>query len=141
MQMGKTRAFFVALAALALAVAFVVPTVAEAKRCAGKHVTKPFKDGNHSSSGDKLVGTNRNDVIVGGNGADKIWGRGGRDRLCGGRSGDNLYGQGGRDILIGSPGDDRLEGGEQQDVLKGGIGSADRCFGGDGVDVITGCEN
>ncbi|MEA2346700.1 MAG: hypothetical protein QOG62_487 [Thermoleophilaceae bacterium] len=139
--MSKLRIFSVALAVVALAVAFVVPTAAQAKRCAGKHVSKQFKGMNHSSAGDKIVGTNRNDVIVGGNGADKIWGRGGRDRLCGGRSGDNLYGEGGRDILIGSPGDDRIQGGQQQDIIKGGIGSADRCFGGEGVDVITGCEN
>lgn len=139
--MGKTRAFLVALAALALAVAFVGPTVAEAKRCAGKHVSKEWRGDNRSSSGDKLMGSNRNDVIVGGNGSDKIWGRGGRDRICGGRGGDTIWGNGGRDILLGNPSDDRLSGGEQQDVLKGGIGSADRCFGGDGVDVITGCEN
>src|SRR3712207_5666931 len=71
-----------------------------------------------SSDGERLVGTARRDVILGGGGADVILGRDGDDVVCGGR---------GADVIRGAAGDD---------VLGGDRGS-DSAFGGSGIDTCA----
>jgi Ca2+-binding RTX toxin-like protein len=68
-----------------------------------------------SSHGDRLVGTNGDDVLKGLAGNDKLFGRGGRDVLIGGPGPDSLHGEGGRDsfnmrdgVTLPAPGRDRI---------------------------------
>ncbi len=62
---------------------------------------------------DRLVGTRRADVIVGLQGIDVVFGGRGNDLICG---------VGGYDWLHGGPGDDKLDGGLYADTLWGGPG-------------------
>lgn len=89
--------------------------------------------------GNRIRGTNGNDVIVGGAGADTIDGRGGRDLICGGSGPDRLTGGGGADELRGGGGKDRLTGGRGSDRLVGG-GGTDRGAGGPGSDSVRSVE-
>jgi Ca2+-binding RTX toxin-like protein len=75
---------------------------------------------------ERIFGTNRADVIVGGDGRDHINGKGGKDRICGG---DRF------DRLIGGPGGDRVRGEANTDNLFGG-GEGDLLIGGDRVDIM-----
>jgi Ca2+-binding RTX toxin-like protein len=71
-----------------------------------------------------VLGTEKNDVLVGGAGDDTIYGLGGADKLTG---------NGGDDVLAGNAGNDTLQGGEGDDYLLGGAGN-DTLEGGNGVD-------
>lgn len=73
------------------------------------------------------IGTDGDDVLVGGSGNDAMSGRDGDDQLSG---------RGGDDLIDGGSGDDNLRGGGGDDVLHGGPGS-DRITGGDGADQIV----
>lgn len=84
-----------------------------------------------------LVGTDGNDVLIGGRGADVIDGLGGNDRIEGRSGGDVLCGGLGFDILLGGDGDDRLVGQSGNDGLDGGAGR-DLLLGGNGADVLEG---
>ena len=95
---------------------------------------------------DVLLGDERANEIEGGIGDDVIRGRGGDDALEGGRGrdairggdgDDRLDGQGGWDDLRGGGGDDRLDGRRGDDNLLGGAGD-DRLFGQQGDDVLRG---
>ncbi len=57
---------------------------------------------------ENVVGTDRNDVIRGDNGANALFGGDGNDRLEGRLGDDNLYSGAGNDTMIGGDGDDRL---------------------------------
>ena len=57
---------------------------------------------------DRLIGSNRADVINGRGGGDEIRGRGGKDVLRGGPGGDAIGGGKGFDRLIGGRGGDRI---------------------------------
>ncbi|UKP00637.1 beta strand repeat-containing protein [Nostoc sp. UHCC 0870] len=112
-----------------------------------------ISDGNLTSSasvaiavGNKINGTNKNDILSGTPGNDTISGRNGNDAISGGEgddtiSGDNgndiLIGGGGNDILTGDNGNDILTGGDGNDILTGGSGK-DILIGGDGNDILTG---
>lgn len=111
-----------------------------------------------------FVGTDADDVIVGGPGPDVIEGLGGNDTICGmggfdqingglgrdwidggrgtdivegGRGPDVLYGGPGDDVLSGNPGNDKMFGQTGRDELWGGKGN-DRLVGGPGRDSIVG---
>ena len=84
-----------------------------------------------------IVGTDRNDVLKGGDNADIIEGGGGNDRLYGNDGDDYLYGDDGNDRLYGNDGDDYLYGGEGNDRLNGGAGD-DYLYGGEGNDRLNG---
>ena len=73
---------------------------------------------------DTLLGTNGNDIMLGGLGADTLIGEAGNDVLNGSL---------GRDTLMGGAGDDDLNGGLGRDVLIGGLGD-DHLAGGLGAD-------
>jgi hypothetical protein len=76
----------------------------------------------------RLIGTNRHDVIYGRGGADVIKGRAGKDVLRGGR---------GRDRVFGGKGFDRLKGGRGGDRIKARDGKPDEIDCGAGRDVAT----
>lgn len=100
-------------------------------------------------------GTNRNDVITGGNqngrlfglggndllnalgGLDFLFGGAGDDTLNGGADKDFLFGNAGDDTLNGDDGNDRLFGGSGNDSLDGGLGN-DSLSGGSGNDALEG---
>ncbi|WP_447983402.1 calcium-binding protein [Nitrospira sp. Nam74] len=92
------------------------------------------------------LGTEGNDVIIGGPGNDLINAKDGNDVVSGDSGNDTLIGASGDDTLNGEAGDDRLYGGLGTDVLSGGAGNDvlngaegdDSLIGGIGDDVLTG---
>ncbi len=84
---------------------------------------------------DRLIGTNRADVIQGRNGDDTIRGGNGSDDLFGGNGNDVLSGGRGQDDVFGGRGADSLNGGQGADTLRGGLGP-DRLTGGAQADVF-----
>lgn len=85
----------------------------------------------------RIIGTEGDDVLIGGSGNDVIRGLAGNDDLNGRNGDDQLVGGDGNDTLTGGNGDDRLVGGDGSDILNGG-GGADRLQGGDGSDTLDG---
>ena len=83
----------------------------------------------------QLTGSNKDDVIVGGDGREELQGRSGDDRLSGGGGNDVLKGDAGNDTLLAGSGDDLLIGGADKDTLDGGAGN-DHLQGGDGGDTL-----
>ena len=71
-----------------------------------------------------LIGSNHDDVLIGGFGSSQFEGGAGNDRLVG---------EEGDDRLLGGLGNDRLEGGSGWDILVGGTGN-DSQDGGEGTD-------
>jgi hypothetical protein len=112
-------------------------------RCAGKVATIVG-----TKRGERIVGTNKRDVIVARGGHDRIFGLGGNDIICAGLGNDRvvggpgvdfIYGQPGRDRLYGGPGPDVLAGQLDNDTLNGGSG-IDTCFQGPGTGPVVRCE-
>jgi hypothetical protein len=93
-----------------------------------------------TAGNDELVGGNQRQIIMGLGGNDTIRGGNGGDCLVGGDGADKLYGGNAKDVLLGGDGDDLLDGGNGKDTLDGGSGDADTCLGGNGNDVLVGCE-
>ncbi len=83
---------------------------------------------------ERLTGSDRTDVMVGGAGDDVLVGGSGNDQLLGGTGNDRLDGESGSDKLLGGAGSDRLEGGSGNDTLGGGPGD-DAMLGGSGSDT------
>jgi Ca2+-binding RTX toxin-like protein len=88
---------------------------------------------------ERVVGTDRADVLLGSRGDDALLGGAGNDRLKGRRGGDELVANGGDDIASGGLGDDVLRGGDGGDRLTGDRGD-DRCDGGPQKDSAETCE-
>jgi hypothetical protein len=76
----------------------------------------------------EIIGTDGDDVLVGGARGDFMSGLGGAD---------NLAGEAGHDEICGGRGTDRLAGGDGADVLRGGSWG-DSLLGGEGADLIAG---
>jgi Ca2+-binding RTX toxin-like protein len=85
---------------------------------------------------DRVIGTDADELINGGNGKDTLDGGGGSDRIFGGNGNDDISGGSGNDLLVGGNGNDSLNGGNGDDVLRGGKG-ADVMIGGAGADVFA----
>lgn len=99
-----------------------------------------------TQKGDKIKGTNGNDLIFGLEGGDAIDGKNGDDCIVGGTHGDSLKGGNGNDVIIGGTGGDAIDGGngndlmygnEDSDSLDGGNGN-DKGWGGTGHDALKG---
>lgn len=94
-----------------------------------------------TSGDDRLLGTDRADVMGGGLGNDIIAGGHGNDTLLGHDGNDRLHGQDGNDSLSGGVGNDRLYGGVGNDRLNGdpiGVTGNDLLLGGAGADILDG---
>jgi Ca2+-binding RTX toxin-like protein len=90
-----------------------------------------------SNKTDVLVGGEGNDILSGLAGDDGLFGGNGNDILNGGTGNDELRGGSGNDILRGDTGNDKLNGGMGNDVLNGGSGN-DELNGSVGNDVLIG---
>lgn len=89
--------------------------------------------------GQRLKGSEKNDVIRGGKGDDSIDCLGGDDFAQGGEGDDCIYGGDGTDYLHGLSGNDHLYGDNGDDRLYGGTGD-DRLGGGAGNDFLAGMD-
>jgi Ca2+-binding RTX toxin-like protein len=91
-----------------------------------------------ATGGNKTVyGTDRDDLIITGEGADRIFGGLGGDIIQSGGGDDVISGGGGDDELDASTGNDTVRGDDGADDIFGRSG-ADRLFGGADNDTITG---
>jgi Ca2+-binding RTX toxin-like protein len=81
-----------------------------------------------------IIGTENNDVLVGGNPKEIIAGLGGNDTLSGAGQDDTLFGGTGNDRLFGGIKDDALYGDAGNDYLNGGTGD-NTLYGGAGNDA------
>jgi len=86
---------------------------------------------------DTIDGGGGDDRIEGGDGNDRIEGGDGNDRIDGGDGNDTIHGEDGNDEMDGGAGDDCLSGGSGDDRVDGGPGK-DFLSGGDGANVLTG---
>lgn len=101
--------------------------------------------GDQYSGIEDLIGSEKDDRLVGDDGGNLISGRGGDDRLEGAHGVDTLYGGSGNDkleggdlfdILFGGSDRDKLYGGHSNDRLDGGAGD-DQLWGGHGRDTFV----
>lgn len=131
------------LAALAAATAVAVlaggPAGAERTlpKCDGKAVTITADQfgGAIGGGGERIDGTNGDDVIHAGSGDDRVDAFGGDDLVCGGGGDDRIEGDFGADTVIGGGGDDRDP--EKGPRLVGGPGG-DFIYGSRGDDLLRG---
>jgi len=86
-----------------------------------------------------ITGSNRGEILTGGDFNDKIYAGSGADTLDGEAGDDDLRGRAGSDELNAGDGNDRLDGGADADVMKGGVGN-DRFFVDNAADVTTELE-
>jgi len=84
-----------------------------------------------------VVGTDRDDRLVGTEGRDWIQAKAGDDRVLGLPGNDHLVGGDGKDAVVGGPGNDELYGGRGGDHVSGGPGR-DSLNGDRGRDVLRG---
>jgi Ca2+-binding RTX toxin-like protein len=89
---------------------------------------------------DRLIGTDRSDLISARDGKDTVLGKGGSDELYGMPGPDSISGSEGADDVYGGDGTDELRGGDGQDDVYGGD-QADVLNGGSGVDELSGGNN
>ncbi|MEP0910226.1 hypothetical protein NDI45_04770 [Leptolyngbya sp. GB1-A1] len=89
-----------------------------------------------TAADNSLVGTEYNDIFLGGAGSDSIKGGAGADRLHGGDGNDAMEGNAGADRLAGGPGSDSIKGGNENDLLTGGAGN-DQLSGDAGSDAYV----
>ncbi|MBY8977137.1 hypothetical protein KHP62_15065 [Rhodobacteraceae bacterium NNCM2] len=75
-----------------------------------------------NGSDNNLVGTSRNDLLLGFWGDDEMDGGDGNDLMFGGSGDDSMQGGAGNDLLFGGRGDDTVQGGVDNDVVYGGSG-------------------
>jgi Ca2+-binding RTX toxin-like protein len=135
-DLGRPRAFVVALAPAVVAAVVAVSTVADAQegpQCRNKTATIVG-----TSGPDRLRGTAERDVIFAGAGGDIVDGLAGRDLICGGAGDDVLFGGTGSDPLFGGDGADLLHGNRGNDRVSGGSGDRDLAFGDFGDDFVRG---
>ena len=117
-----------------MAVPVALPSSAlAAPRCLGRVATMVGTDRD-----DVLVGTPGPDVIVSGHGLDDVDGRGGDDRICSGGRPDFVRGGGGDDRIRAGGRSDTVFGGHGDDRLWGEASSVDALFGGEGNDRLFG---
>lgn len=95
---------------------------------------------------DVLIGGNSNDLILGFEGNDRINGTNGNDCLIGGLGNDRIDGSNGKDLIFGNEGNDYLNGSNGDDLITAGSGDDiidgsngnDRIFGNEGNDRVEG---
>ncbi|WP_293348402.1 MULTISPECIES: DUF4347 domain-containing protein [unclassified Microcoleus] len=90
-----------------------------------------------SNSGNRINGTNGDDILTGTSSNDVLMGMRGNDSLDGAAGNDTIFGGKGFDTLLGNSGDDALYAGRGADNLNGGDGN-DSLYGGKGDDLLNG---
>lgn len=101
-------------------------------------VGTPFADAIEGYGGDdNIVARQGDDLIAGGSGDDHIVAGSGDDTVWGGAGNDLIFGGLGADLISGGAGADRLYGDEGDDLLFGDAGD-DALFGGNGNDILSG---
>lgn len=85
---------------------------------------------------DRMIGTDRRDVIFPGAGDDRVWGRRGHDRIDTGFGRDVVDAGAGNDVINTHGNDDRIKGGPAVDHIDAG-GGEDVVDAGHGDDSIT----
>lgn len=86
---------------------------------------------------EKIIGTDKKDVVFALSGDDTVMARQGDDTVFGGRGDDEVDGEDGNDVLFGGDNNDVLRGDDGNDALFGEKGN-DRLRGGDGDDTLVG---
>jgi hypothetical protein len=84
-----------------------------------------------------IIGTDKKDVIIAGDGDDFVRGKGAADNLQGRFGNDQIRGNDGDDNIQGGPGGDYLYGNDDEDVIFAGF-EDDFLSGGDGNDELIG---
>lgn len=85
-----------------------------------------------------LVGSFRDDSMIGNGVANNVQGLPGNDTIAGGNGNDSLDGGDGDDVLVGGGGDDTVQGRSDADIVSGGTGADSFAFFGTGdSDGIT----
>ena len=105
------------------------------EECRGIKFSRPPIFGTEKA--DVLRGGNGNDLIFGFGGNDKIDGSNGDDCLVGGFGNDKIDGSNGNDVILGNEGNDILDGSNGNDLIKGGAGD-DKIYGSNGDDLLYG---
>ncbi|NVO25330.1 calcium-binding protein [Donghicola mangrovi] len=103
-------------------------------------------DSSDQDIGERIVGTDDNDVIDASGGDDTVLGGYGSDLISGAAGDDLLRGESWNDTISGGDGDDTLDGGNSNDLLFGGVGDDsingasdyDTLIGGQGDDNLIG---
>ncbi|KST69264.1 chondroitinase-B domain-containing protein [Mastigocoleus testarum] len=85
---------------------------------------------------ENLIGSGKEDNLVGDRGNNALFGEDGDDSIFGGLGVDTLDGGDDDDSLVGGAGNDELDGGDDDDLLIGGVGE-DTIVGGDGEDTAS----
>jgi Ca2+-binding RTX toxin-like protein len=86
----------------------------------------------------RIVTSNGNDTVYGGDEPDTIIGGIGADSLSGGGGNDSIYGEFGNDTIVGGTGNDTLHGGRGIDLVDGSLGGNDVIIAGHGDDTLWG---
>lgn len=86
---------------------------------------------------DKIVGTDKNDLLKGGAGNDQIEGIPGDDCLFGEEGADAIFGSDGADVITGGAGEDKVTGGLGNDNIEGNT-DADNLKGDEDNDTVIG---
>ena len=92
------------------------------------------EDGSEARSGRRIVGSDDDDTLHGGEGDDTILGLGGNDSIYANAGDDEIHGGDGEDTLFGGSDNDELYGGDGEDTLSGGSGK-NHLEGGEGEDT------
>jgi len=87
--------------------------------------------------GERSVGSDESDVLLGTAGDDDLIGRDGDDILRGGDGDDDIFGGAGHDLIDGNFGDDKIVAGIGDDVVQAGRGD-DIVDAGRGADLVLG---
>ena len=96
--------------------------------------------GNSPSYYNTIIGSEKDDLLIGTILADLIFAKGGDDIISGSKGNDCILGGEGNDIIFGNDGNDNISGQEGNDIIKGHSGE-DFIFGGLGLDVIDGGDD
>ena len=103
------------------------------------NINGTFLDFSAADRGQRIIGTDGDDVIIGSRFNDQIDARGGNDCVFGGDGNDQILGGPGNDDVFGQRGNDQLIGDGGNDELDGGQGT-DACAGDEGSDFAANCE-
>jgi hypothetical protein len=86
---------------------------------------------------DQVVGSDNDDVVLGGEGDDHLRGQEGDDLILGGEGNDHIQGNAGNDTLVGGKGDDALYANRGENTIVYGLGDGRDTVYGNGDDTLV----